>query len=178
VNPPRTWPLNRRGGMAGALPRSVAQTVKVHAAQALSQLAATRMNKRILPHQPGATRRREHFGAALRCFPCRDDPDRQQRSITSALVVDQRDIPQLAELFLDREVASALPYGEVKLVDPSKRAGVRRDSEVAVWWIALFKHGHILAPALRCRPSPRQVTPNLTQVAAFFQISEPNVYKS
>lgn len=133
MNPPDTWPLNRRGGMAGALPRSVPQTVKVHAAQALSQLAATRVNKRILPHQPGAKRWREPFSAALLCVRYQVDPDKQQRLVTVELVVDQRTMPRSAEPFLDQNVAVNIRYGEDKLVAAAKQTGGRWDPEARAW---------------------------------------------
>jgi hypothetical protein len=137
VNSPRTWPLNRRAGMAHALPRAVPQTVKVHAAQAPSQLAATRVNKRILPHQPGAKRWREQFGAALLCVRYRDDPDQQQRFVTVELVVDQRAMPQSAEPFLDQNVAVNIRYGEDKLVAAAKQIGGRWDPAARVWRMTL-----------------------------------------
>jgi hypothetical protein len=46
------------------------------------------------PHQPGAGRWSERFGAYLVCVRYRDDVDSQRRVVTVELVVDERPLPE------------------------------------------------------------------------------------
>jgi hypothetical protein len=93
VNPPRHWSLNHHPGMPVAAPRATSAAVKLNEANPPSP-AATRVNKRILPHSPGAKRLREPFGDALLCGRYWDDPEQQQRLVAVAWVVDPRALPR------------------------------------------------------------------------------------
>jgi hypothetical protein len=137
VNPPRHWSPKRRTGVPGAALRAVPPSVKVHAAAQAGSLAATRVNQRILPHQPGAKRWQEPFGSAPLCVRYRDDPDQQQRLVTVEWVVDQRALPQSAAHFLDQSAAVSIRYGEDKWVAAAKPAGVRWDPDDRVWRMTL-----------------------------------------
>jgi hypothetical protein len=105
---------------------------KLNAAQPPS-LAATRVNKRTLPHQPAAKLGGEPFGDALLCGRYWADPEQQQRLVAVALVVDQRAVPRPAEPFLDQNVAAVIRYGEHSWVAAAKRAGGRWDPVARVW---------------------------------------------
>lgn len=124
MNPPRHWSLNRPPGMPGAAPRALSAAAKLNAARPPS-LAATRVNKRILPYQPGATRGREPFADALLCVRNRDDPEQQQRLVTVAWVGEQRALARPAEPFVDQKMAVTLRYGELPRVAAARRAGRR-----------------------------------------------------
>ncbi|ASM78948.1 hypothetical protein VITFI_CDS3171 [Vitreoscilla filiformis] len=51
------------------------------------------VRKKIAPHQPGAGRWAERFGAYLVCVRYRDDLDTQRRVVTVELMVDERPLP-------------------------------------------------------------------------------------
>lgn len=51
------------------------------------------VRKKMAPHQPGAGRWVERFGAYLVCVRYRDDLEHQRRVVTVELVVDERPLP-------------------------------------------------------------------------------------
>ena len=78
------------------------------------------VRKKMAPHQPGAGRWSERFGAYLVCVRYRDDVDSRRRVVTVELVVDERPLPERpAPVVVPSPPAEALPE------HPSAQVGIR-----------------------------------------------------